>query len=295
MTLARIGPYRLLRLLGRGGMAEVHLGQAVGASGFVKPIALKLLREELRGDATYEKLLIAEAKLGASLSHRNLVAVHELGVDAGVYFVRMDYVHGMDLASALRERALPPALACWVLDEVLQALSYLHAARGPDDRPLGLLHRDVSPANILVSRSGEVKLADLGLAKATLLQERTRANVRKGTYAYMSPEQVNGTPLTVGSDLFSVGILLHELVTGRRPFDGDTPHETMRRIVSEPAGLDARLSPALTNVVSRCLMKDAAARWSSAIELRRALRGGQPADADADAMAAWLAASHTPD
>src|SRR4029078_10401450 len=119
-----------------------------------------------------------------------------------------------------------------IADEVLAALAYLHTVVGEDGRPLGLLHRDVGPANILVSRSGEVKLADLGLAKATLQRDKTHANVRKGTYAYMSPEQVAGEPLGPASDLFSFGILLHELLAGTRPFDGDTPHETMQRIVS---------------------------------------------------------------
>ncbi len=251
-------------------MAEVHLAQAVGASGFHKQVALKLLREELRGDATLEKLLIAEAKLGASLSHRNLVAVHDLGVDAGVYFVRMDFVDGADLASALRGRCMP-----------------LPLARGADDRPLGLLHRDLSPANILVSRAGEVKLADLGLAKATLLRDQTRANIRKGTYAYMSPEQVAGTQLTAGSDLFSLGIVLHELLTGQRPFDGDTPHETMRRIVAEPPQLAPDLPHAVAAIVSRCLAKDMQHRYAMAIELRRALSSVEVASEDEE-LVPWL-------
>lgn len=290
MSFERLGPYRVLRLLGRGGMAEVSLGVAVGASGFEKQVALKTLRPELRGDATLERLLIEEAKLGARLSHRNLVQVHDLGVDAGVYYARMDFVDGGDVATRLKRGISPLPVALYLVDEVLAALAYLHAAHGQDGRPLGLLHRDVGPANILVSRAGDVKLADLGLAKATLLRDQTRANVRKGTYAYMSPEQVSGAALGPASDLFSVGVLLHELASGHRPFDGDTPHETMQRIVGEPPQLAAALSPELRALLGTCFEKDPAKRIADAEQLRReiaTLRRAHP-ESSAPELVAWF-------
>jgi serine/threonine protein kinase len=244
MARDRVGPYRLLRRLGHGGMAEVHLALAVGASGFEKRVAIKTLLPELEDQGDLLRLLIEEARLGARLSHKNLVGVQELGVSDGVYYVRLDLVEGADLASLMqpgpRDRAdpasparpvlPPPPLALFIVEEV--ALGLLHMHRHADDsgRPLGLVHRDVNPANVLLSHQGEVKLADFGIAKATRLADLTRGNVRKGTYAYMSPEQVDGRPLTPQSDLFSLGVMLAELCTGRRPFDAATPLETMERI-----------------------------------------------------------------
>ena len=181
-------------------MAEVYLAQTFGASGFEKAVALKVLRPELRDNARLQRLLIEEARLGARLSHRNLVGVHDLGVDRGVYHVRLDLVDGPDLGRVLHRRGtVPTAVALLVTEEVALALHYLHRAEDDRGRPLGLVHRDVSPANVLLSKEGEVKLADLGVAKATLLADITRAGVLKGKYAYMSPEQVAGDPLSAAS------------------------------------------------------------------------------------------------
>jgi serine/threonine protein kinase len=288
MDRTRLGPYRLVRLLGRGGMAEVYLGVAVGASGFEKRVAVKALRPELVGDVTLEKLLIAEATLGARLSHRNLVQVHDLGVDEGVYHVRMDLVDGGNLATALRRGPADLGVALFVADEVLAALAYLHAFAGEDGRPLGLVHRDLSPANVLVSQAGEVKLADLGVAKASLQRDTTRANVRKGTYAYMSPEQVTGAPLGAKSDQFAFATLLHELVTGTRPFDGVTPHETMQRVVEARAPRVEHA--ALQALLERCWQVSPEERYASTSELRRALAAVRAtrAMAGADEVVAWI-------
>src|SRR5688572_21566443 len=222
MTARQLGPYRLVSRLGHGGMAEVWLALAYGASGFEKKVAVKLLLPECRGHGELERLLIEEARLGARLSHRNLVGVHDLGIDEGTYYVRMDFVDGVDLATRLRRGRPAPELALLVAWEVALALEYVHGVADDAGRPLGLVHRDVSPANILVSRAGEVKLADFGVAKATMLADLTREGVRKGKYAYMSPEQVAGDPLTPRSDHFGLGVTLMELLAGRRPYDADT-------------------------------------------------------------------------
>ncbi len=272
MTIPRrIGPYRIVERLGHGGMAEVFKAIAVGASGFEKLVAVKILRDEHRGDAELERMLIEEAKLGAKLAHRNLLQVHDLGVDDGVYYVRMDYVHGADL-DTLRERQPPsPELALLVAEEVAQALAYVHSLTDDDGRPLGLVHRDVSPSNVLVSRDGEVNLADFGIAKATRLASNTAAAIRRGKYAYMSPEQVAGAPLSSRSDQFGFGVMVHELLLGTRPFDGPTPLETMDR-VREAAPPDlAALDADLAAIVSTCLARDPDERFETAEALQRAL------------------------
>jgi eukaryotic-like serine/threonine-protein kinase len=263
----RIGPYQVLRKLGQGGMAQVLLALAVGASGFQKHVALKTLLPELVGDGELERLLIEEARLMAGLSHRGLVQVHDLGVDDGVYYVRLDWVDGVDLRAL---RPLPVELVLLIAEELAAVLAYVHAACDAQGRPLGLVHRDVSPSNVLVSRSGEVRLADFGLAKATRLRDVTRANQRKGTYAYMSPEQAAGEPLSAASDQFSLGATLYELATGRRPFEADTVHGTLDAIARSEPDLEA-LPPALRPLLGRCLGRAASSRYASMAELGHAI------------------------
>jgi serine/threonine-protein kinase len=273
----QIGPYRVLRRIGQGGMAQVFLAVGYGASGFEKRVAVKTLLPELSGDGERERLLIEEAKLGARLTHRGLVQVHQLGVADGSYYVVMEWIDGADLATLVKRAPLPPELALFVAEETALALAYLHALADDAGRPLGLVHRDVSPSNILVSRAGEVKLADLGIAKATALADITRANVRKGKYAYMSPEQVTGEPVTAAADQFGLGVTLSELVCGRRPFDGEGPHDTMERIRrAEPPDVAALPEPARA-IVLRCLRREPAARFPDTPSLARALAAARRA------------------
>jgi serine/threonine-protein kinase len=268
---SRLGPYTLLERLGHGGMAEVFLARAVGASGFERHVAIKVLRSELRGDAELERLLIEEAKLGAKLAHRNLVQVHDLGVDRGVYYVRMDWVDGADLDTLRKDTLMPVGLALLVAEEIALALAYVHSLTDDEGRPLGLVHRDVSPSNVLVSRHGEVKLADFGIAKATLLSQNTAASIRRGKYAYMSPEQVSNEVLSSRSDQFGFGVMLHELLLGRRPHDGATALETMDRIREAAPPDVSALDADLGAIVTTCLAKDANERFETAEELARAL------------------------
>jgi serine/threonine-protein kinase len=236
-------------------MAEVFLALAFGAAGFEKRVVLKVLRPEHVGNATYERMFLEEGRLGARLSHRNLVGVHDLGCAEGVYYVRLDYVEGADLASLL-VRGLPGVpLALFVAEELALALAAVHGLEDESGRPLGLVHRDVTPSNVLLSRLGEVKLADFGIAKATLLRDRTRSGVRKGTYAYMSPEQVRGGAVGPASDVFSLGITLHELLTGRRPFDGESAFETMERIREAEVGALAEVDEQVRPLLSACLAR----------------------------------------
>jgi len=286
----QLGPYRLVRRLGHGGMCEVFLARAFGASGFEKDVAVKVLLPDLAGDATYERLLITEARLGARLSHRNLVQVHDLGVEEGVYFVRLDYVDGHDLHTLCRAERPRPEVALCIAEEVALALDYLHHFVDETGVVVGLVHRDISPANVLLSTSGEVKLADFGAAKATRRADTTQANVHKGKYAYMSPEQVENRDLDHRSDLFSLGVTLAELLSGRRPFEGDGPLETMERIRSNALPDLSAIKPAFRPIVDRCLQKRPEDRYRDAGALYRAihrLRGQLPPTGPPQ-LASWV-------
>lgn len=285
-----LGPYALVRPLGRGGMAEVHLAIAHGASGFTRRVAIKTLVPELWGTPELERALIHEARLAGRLAHRNLVAVLGLGVDDGVTYVVMEWVDGGDLATLTRNRRLDEALTLLVAEEIALGLDHVH--RAVDDRglALGLVHRDVSPSNILVTRAGEPKLGDFGIAKATALADLT-GGTRKGKYAYMSPEQLAGEPLDAASDQWSLAVTLIELATGVRPFDADTPLATMENIRSAaPAGID-RLAPDVAAIAARCLSPARADRFPAMEALRLALaaaRRARPPVALPD-LARWMA------
>ena len=291
----QIGPFRVLRRLGVGGVGEVLLAVAHGAGGFEKRVALKVLREELRGDPDYERVLLEEARMAARFEHPNLVGVHDVGVSNGVYWVRMDWVDGADLAALMASGAagsqMDEGVALAVAHGVCEALAYLHGLKDDAGRSYGLVHRDVSPTNVLMGRNGAVKLGDFGLAKATRHREDTAAGVRKGKYAYMSPEQVRGGVLDAASDQFAVGTLMAEMLTGHRPFDGEGPLETMERIreAAEPALVGMAEDVAV--VVKRCVKRDAGERYaktealSAAVGALRARRAGS----DARAVAEWVA------
>jgi len=286
----QIGPYKILRRLGHGGMAEVFLGVRFGASGFEKELAIKTLLPAYLGNARLERLLIEEAKVGARFNHRNIVSVHDLNVDRGSYYVAMDYVHGADLR-ALLKRVLPaPALALMIAEEVALALGYVHNMTDEHGRALGLVHRDVSPSNILLSTAGEVKLADFGIAKATLLVDMTWGRFRKGKYAYMSPEQIQNQPLTLQSDQFGLGVALMEMLCGKRPFDGDSPVETMTLIrEAKPPdlkGIPRKIRP----IIRTCLARDPDDRFASAEHLHQAINKARHAFPDVSVidLAEWV-------
>ncbi len=278
MELPRpFGPFVLEVKLGQGGMAEVFRARVFGASGFEKVVVVKTLREELLGTPELERMFLEEARLQARLSHRNLVQAHDLGVTEGRPWVRLDFVDGVDLSALALP--LPLELVRFIGGELALGLHALHEAKDEAGRGLGIVHRDVSRKNVLLSNLGEVRLADFGIARATQLREQTRGGVRKGTWAYMSPEQVSGLPLTAASDQFSLATLMVELITGARPFDGPTPLETMDRIrEAQTPGLEG-IDSVLRAVLRQALQKDPRARFSSSRELRAAVLGsGRVAD-----------------
>jgi serine/threonine-protein kinase len=267
-----IGPYELVRRLGRGGMAEVHLAIAHGASGFERRVAIKLIAPERAGDPELERALIREATLAATLHHRNLVAVLGLGVHDGSYYVVLEYVDGRDLARHLDGPVAAP-LALHLCHELVLGLAALHAATSRTGLPLGLVHRDVGPANVLVSTTGDVKLGDFGIAKATAFADLTAAGSRKGRYAYMAPEQLAGEPVTAAADQFGLGVTLVELITGARPFTGEAPWALRDEI--RGGAPRTGLAVDLAAIAARTLAFDAVDRYPSIDALRLALTDAQ--------------------
>ena len=259
-------------------MAEVFKALAFGASGFEKRIALKLLREEFVGEPSYERMFAEEARLQALLTHRCLVQAHDSGVVSGRPWVRLEFIDGGDLRTLLGRARLDEGLACFIGAELCLALNAVHTST-----QLGLVHRDVTTGNVLLSRAGEVKLGDFGIAKATLLKEQTRGGVRKGSVEYMSPEQAAGRALTPASDVFSLGTLLVELLTGARPFDGATPVETLERLREARASLE-HVPTHLRAVISACFSLDPATR-PPPLTLRETLHRHA---ADEPALARWV-------
>jgi len=267
----RVGRYELLRHLATGGMAELFLARAVGIADFEKLLVLKRILPRYAEDALFVRLLLDEARLAATLHHSNIVQVYEVGRAEGTYYFTMEFVHGRDLRQVFQRSAgaLPLEHALGIVTEAAAGLHHAHEKRGADGMPLGIVHRDVSPSNLLVGFDGGVKLGDFGIARATL-EKQADATSGAGKAPYMSPEQVLELPLDRRSDIFSLGVILHELLTGKRLFSGSDA-EVMERVTQEairPPSTLAELPPELDRVAARALARDRADRYATADELR---------------------------
>ena len=227
------GNYRLQRRLARGGMAEVFLARLIGVEGFERRVAIKRILPHLSESEEFRAMFLDEARLAAQLTHPNIVHIYDFGKVDDYYFIAMEYVDGVDIGRLIRrakERPVPFELAARILADVCAGLHFAHNAVDPIGRKLDVVHRDVTPQNVLVSYDGMVKLVDFGIAKAQFAAGRTRPGVVKGKYAYMSPEQVEGRPLDGRSDVFSAGICLYEMLTGVPLFRRDDVTASMREI-----------------------------------------------------------------
>ncbi|MBX3250257.1 MAG: protein kinase [Myxococcales bacterium] len=230
------GKYQLLELLARGGMAEVFKAKAHGVEGFEKILVIKRILAELGENPSFVEMFVNEAKIAVTLSHANIVQVFDLGRADDTYFIAMEYVAGQDLATVLRRtrkyaKRLPVELAVYAVSEVAKGLDYAHRRRDADLRPMHIVHRDVSPQNVLLSWEGEVKLTDFGIAKArTTVPEGTEHGVIKGKYAYMAPEQARGEDVDSRTDLFALGTVLYECLSGQNPFLQPSTYETLQRV-----------------------------------------------------------------
>ncbi len=269
--------YERLTPLATGGMAELLLAARRGAPGFRKLVVLKRVLPVYAADPSFTRMFLREARIAASLDHPNVVQVYDSGTLQGQTFLAMEYVHGVDLRELLRSLAgtdqvvsLPHLLTLAV--GICAGLHYVHECRSPKGEPLGLIHRDLSPSNVLVSYEGAIKLADFGVAAASAESIATRSGAIKGKLAYMAPEQARGDAIDRRADIFGLGAVLYELSTGRRPFVADNDAALLYQVLEaqpEPPSEQVEGYPAkLEAIVMRALAKDPAARHSTAQALQ---------------------------
>ncbi|WP_426750785.1 protein kinase domain-containing protein [Myxococcus sp. Y35] len=299
----RIGKYQLVRKLASGGMAEVFLAKAAGPHGFEKTLVLKRILPHLAEDPAFVDMFLGEARLAAQLEHPNIVQIFDFGEAEGSFFLAMEFIDGPNLRKLVKQaaaEALPPAFCAKVVASAAEGLAYAHEFRDMETgEPLGLIHRDVSPDNILVSRQGAVKVVDFGIAKVAGQGHRTLTGVVKGKVAYMPPEQLQAKDLDRRVDVYALGVVLYELLSGRRPFDATTDVSVMQAILFEPFIPVAQRRPdvpvALQQVLDNALAKDREQRYPDCRALqddleRFVLSTGEPVGAYqiAQRIAQWV-------
>ena len=263
-------------MFAQGGMAELYFARSIGPEGFEKLVVLKKILPTFAENARFVRLFLDEAKLAASLDHPSIAHVYDLGRVDGNYFFTMEYVHGQDVRKILRRATrgdkMPIEHAVLIARNVAGALHYAHERRGPDGALLGIVHRDVSPSNIVVSYEGAVKLLDFGVAKAANSTVKTRTGTLKGKVAYMSPEQAKGESIDRRSDIFSTGIVMWEMVATQRLYKGDNDLATIQLIINQPPPPLATVRPEcpaeLDRIIQRALAQDPAKRYQTAQELQ---------------------------
>ncbi|MCE9576550.1 MAG: serine/threonine protein kinase [Deltaproteobacteria bacterium] len=295
MNAARLGRYRLVERRGVGGMGEVWHAIVDGPRGFEQHVIVKRIRREYADEPEFIARLAAEARVCARLDHPGIVKVHEFAEVDGEHYLAMEMVDGWSLTEVLEAGPPPVALACHVAAEVADALAYAHDFQDERGRPLGLVHRDVSPGNVMLTRQGAVKLVDFGVhtIRDRHLDERTQTGRLLGTVAYMSPEQADGRAVDARSDQFSLGVVLHEAVTGQRLFRAGSDLETLRRVreaqVPRPSTIRPEVDRELDRVLLRMLARVPAERFRSCGEVAVALRiAARRAGVDSAAVRAYL-------
>lgn len=290
---SRIRDYEIIARLKAGGMATLFLARRVGAAGFSRHVAIKVVHPHLAEDQGFIRMFIDEALLSARIQHPNVVHVEELGEDKGTYFLAMEYVHGSALSTLLGslaklERRLSPDIAVWIAMRLADGLHAAHELRGDDGQPLGVVHRDVSPQNVLLSMSGNVKLIDFGIAKAAgSSAKRTETGSLKGKLRYMAPEQAYGHAVDRRTDVYALGIVLWEMLTMHRMFSGANDLMILDQVRAPrpvpPSQLAPGIPPELDRVVLSALSPDPAARPPTAQDFRRWLGDALPAANNVDA------------
>ncbi len=274
------GRYTLLTGLAAGGMGEVFLARLEGSAGFEKLCVIKKILPQLAQDPQFRERFVNEAKTLVHLQHGSIAQVLDSGLEDGEPFLAIEFVDGKDLrriAAKVRERQqpMPLTLTLFVMSRVLDALAYAHRKRGEDDREIGLVHRDISPQNVLISYEGEVKVIDFGLAKSRLNAQKTHPSIVLGKFLYMAPEQARHQQVDRRTDLYAVGLCLYELLAGKNPFEGVHPGELMQKVSAPqiPAlrQVDPLVPPAVDALVMRALAVDPEERYQSAEEFRTQL------------------------
>jgi len=274
------GQYALLERIATGGMAEVWKARMRGVEGFQKTVAIKKILPHLSDNDEFIEMFVDEAKLAAQLNHSNIIHIYDLGKIASSYYIAMEYIDGHDLKTILRqggERSQPMTteLALFITSKVASALDYAHRKRDFDEKEMGLVHRDVSPQNILISHEGDIKLCDFGIAKAASKASHTQAGALKGKLQYMSPEQAWGRKIDRRSDIFALATVMFELLTARKLFSGENEISVLEMVreakVVPPSSINEEVTPAIDAVVLKALQKDPDARYQTAGELARDL------------------------
>src|SRR6266705_259508 len=268
--------YDIVRKIFEGGMGVVYEAEQRGARGFVKRIAIKVIRQNYANQKQFIDNFIGEAKLVADLIHTNIVQTYHLGETRGIYFIAMELIRGVNLEQfgqqlTDKRRVLPRELAVFIVSRIARGLAYAHAKTDKDNKPLGIVHRDVSFKNIMIAFEGDVKLTDFGIAKARGFLTDQEGEVVAGKPDYMSPEQADFQVTDKRSDIFSVGVVLSNLLLGRNIFKGESAEESRQRIMSQPVpdfrALDSRIDDKLNDILHHCLTRDLDRRYATADEL----------------------------
>jgi serine/threonine protein kinase len=271
------GRYFLLGMIARGGMAEVY--RARPQVGPRRLLAIKVMRPQLAREARFVDMFHREGKLALLLQNRCIVETLELGQHEGRHFITMEYIGGRDLTQVLRrcqetQQRIPVPHAVYIAARIAEGLHFAHTLIGPDGRPLNIVNRDVSPSNVRLSYDGDVKLLDFGIAQA-LVKFTSEIGILKGKFSYMSPEQIRGMPLDARTDVFSAGIILHEMLTTEKLFRGDTEFALMEKVrkaeVPAPSDFNRRVTPELDAIVLKALSRDVADRYQTAAQFAAAL------------------------
>src|SRR5690348_9117448 len=268
--------YRVVEKLASGGMAEVFRAESAGLEGFKKQVAIKRVLPHLSEKKKFISMFLDEARLSAHLSHSNCVQVFDIGVGDNAYFIVMEYVDGADLKAVLetlkqhgREMAIEDAV--FIAINIWEGLCYAHEVTDHDGRPFAVVHRDVSPPNVLMTKHGEIKIVDFGLAKASSQLEKSEPGIIKGKFSYLSPEAAMGQDVDSRTDIFAVGIILWELLAGQRLFLGETDFQTVKKVqqanVPPISQINRKVPPELERIVNKALAKDTLQRYATAREL----------------------------
>jgi tRNA A-37 threonylcarbamoyl transferase component Bud32 len=278
--VAHLGRYELLAPLAAGGMAEVYRARAVGTGGFERRVVIKRILPDQSNDPEFVSMFISEAKILGMIHHENVVQAYEFGEDNGTLFLALEYVDGPSVSRLLRtlraaNRKIPPVFAAYIAREVCRALAYVHDLKDESGEPLHIVHRDVTPSNIVLTAAGGVKLLDFGVAKFKAAQQLTKTGTVKGKPAYLAPEQLEGKPIDGRVDLFALGIVVHEMLTLEHLFAGDSDLVTVKRImdmeIPSPSAKRSDVPPELDRIVMRALQRDRRQRYGSAAEMARDL------------------------
>jgi len=278
------GSYKLLRRLAAGGMGEIWLAEQKGSAGFSKRVVVKTILECFADDPALVEMFLDEGRIAANLSHPNIAQTFDLGQcgkgSDAPYYIAMEYVHGRDLRDLLitnieRKQFIPLNLVLRIIADVCQGLHHAHTVKTSEGHPDGIIHRDVSPQNILITFDGVVKIVDFGVAKATERASKTKSGVLKGKYAYMSPEQVRSKSLDARADVFSVGVVMYELVTGRRLFKRDSEMKTLDAVISaivpKPRRFDTSVPTEVEALLLKALSQRPKDRFQSAQQMQLAI------------------------